>query len=142
MIQRLIVLQGRDISQNEVALRAGYKPMASIVSDNHKDINTFMVEVLYYESVDFFRKENNIGAGSGKQTLSNKEKCMMLIDSFDEGQLLNIAAMLQAARDAIDEALDDSFCNRLYEEYLNDPDPEKNESVSIQDLATELGISL
>ena len=105
-----------------------------------KDINTFMVEVLYYESVDFFRKENNIGAGSGKQTLSNKEKCMMLIDSFDEGQLLNIAAMLQAARDAVDEALDDSFCNRLYEEYLNDP--EKNESASIQDLATELGISL
>ena len=35
MIQRLIVLQGRDILQNEVALRAGYKPMASIVSDNH-----------------------------------------------------------------------------------------------------------
>jgi len=65
---------------------------------------------------------------------------MMLIDSFDEGQLLNIAAMLQAARDAVDEALDDSFCNRLYEEYLNDP--EKNESASIQDLATELGISL
>ena len=107
-----------------------------------KDVNTFMVEVLYYESVDFFRKENNIGAGRGKQTLSNKEKCMMLIDSFDEGQLLNIAAMLQAARDAIDEALDDSFCNRLYEEYLNDPAPEKNESVSIQDLAAELGISI
>ena len=107
-----------------------------------KDVNTFMVEVLYYESVDFFRKENNIGAGRGKQTLSNKEKCMMLIDSFDEGQLLNIAAMLQAARDAIDEALDDSFCNRLYEEYLNDPAPEKNESVRIQDLAAELGISI
>jgi len=78
----------------------------------------------------------------GNFVLSNREKCMMLIDTFDEGQLVNIAAMLQAARDAIDEALDDSFCNRLYEEYLNDPDPEKDESVSIQELAAELGIAL
>lgn len=74
--------------------------------------------------------------------MSNREKCLMLIDTFDEGELLNIAVMLQAARNAVDEALDDAFCNRLYEEYLKDPDPEKDESVSIQELAAELGIDL
>ena len=45
--------------------------------------------------------------------MSNREKCIAILDSFSEGQLANIAAMLQAAKDAISEAADDAFCNAL-----------------------------
>ncbi|MCR1906115.1 hypothetical protein [Intestinimonas butyriciproducens] len=72
--------------------------------------------------------------------MSNREKCIDILNSFSEGQLANIAAMLQAARDAISEAADDAFCNALYEEYKMDPD--RGQAVSLEDVAKELGVSL
>lgn len=72
--------------------------------------------------------------------MSNREKCIDILNSFSEGQLANIAAMLQAARDAISEAADDAFCNALYEEYKTDPD--RGQAVSLEDVAKELGVSL
>lgn len=72
--------------------------------------------------------------------MSNREKCIDILNSFSEGQLANIAAMLQAARDAISEAADDAFCNALYEEYKADPD--RGQAVSLEDVAKELGVSL
>jgi len=41
-----------------------------------------------------------------------------------------------------DESSDDVYCSKLYEDYLNDPDPEKKEAISLQDYAKELGIVL
>lgn len=72
--------------------------------------------------------------------MSNREKCIAILDSFSEGQLANIAAMLQAAKDAISEAADDAFCNALYEEYAENP--EKGQAVSLEDAAKVLGVSL
>ncbi len=72
--------------------------------------------------------------------MSNREKCIAILDSFSEGQLVNIAAMLQAAKDAISEATDDAFCNALYEEYKDDPD--KGQAVSLEDAAKALGVAL
>lgn len=72
--------------------------------------------------------------------MSNREKCIAILDSFSDGQLANIAAMLQAARDAISEATDDAFCNALYEEYKADPD--KGQAVSLEDAAKTLGVAL
>lgn len=72
-------------------------------------------------------------------TMSNREKCLALLESFNEVQLSNIAAMLQAARNAIDEAADDAFCNALYEEYKADPD--KGGAISLEDAARSLGIA-
>ncbi len=72
--------------------------------------------------------------------MSNREKCIALIDSFSEVQLANIAAMLQAARDAVSEAADDAFCASLYENYLKDPD--RGESISLEDAAAALGVQL
>lgn len=68
--------------------------------------------------------------------MSNKERCIAILDTFTEAQLANIAAMLQAAHDAIDEA----FCAALYENYQNDPD--KGEFISIEDAAAALGVEL
>lgn len=68
--------------------------------------------------------------------MSNKERCIAILDKFTEAQLANIAAMLQAAHDAIDDA----FCAALYENYQNDPD--KGEFISIEDAAAALGVEL
>jgi len=72
--------------------------------------------------------------------VSNREKCIAILDSFSEGQLANIAAMLQAAKDAITDAADDAFCNALYDEYKTDPD--KGQAISLEDAAKALGVSL
>ena len=72
--------------------------------------------------------------------MSNREKCIAIINSFSEAQLANIAAMLQAAHNAINEAADDAFCASLYEDYLADPD--RGEAVSLADAAAALGVEL
>lgn len=72
--------------------------------------------------------------------MSNKEICYKLLESFSESQLANIATMLKAASDAINEAADVSFCTSLYNEYLSDP--ERGESVSIEEAAAILGVQL
>ena len=72
--------------------------------------------------------------------MSNREKCIAILDSFNDSQLINIVAILQAARDAIAEASDDAFCNALYEEYKAEPD--KGEAVSLEDAAKLLGVTL
>lgn len=37
--------------------------------------------------------------------MSNREKCIAILDSFNEGQLANIAAMLQTVKKAIEDAM-------------------------------------
>ena len=72
--------------------------------------------------------------------ISNREKCIAIIDSFDEAQLGGIASILQAAKNAIEESIDDAFCLRLYEEYLRDED--NGETVGFEEAARMLGVSL
>jgi len=72
--------------------------------------------------------------------MSNREKCISILDSFNDNQLVNIAAMLQAAKDAISEAEDDAYCNALYKSYENDPD--KGQGISIEEAAKSLGVAL
>lgn len=74
--------------------------------------------------------------------MSNREKCIAIIDQIEESQLANIAAMLQAMKTAMDEAADDAYCMKLYQDYLNDPDAEKGEGIPLEDLARELGVEL
>ena len=72
--------------------------------------------------------------------MSNREKCIAILDSFTDSQLVNIVAMLQAAKDATNDAADDAFCAALYKEYQADPD--KGQAVSIEDAAKMLGVAL
>lgn len=72
--------------------------------------------------------------------MSNREMCISILDSFSETQLVNIAAMLQAAKNAICEAEDDAFCEQLYRQYEADPD--KGQAVSLEEAARELGVEL
>ena len=72
--------------------------------------------------------------------MSNREKCIEIIDSLSEVELGNIATMLQAARNAIKEAADDAFCEALYQRYLQDPD--RGQGIPIEDAARQLGVEL
>lgn len=72
--------------------------------------------------------------------MSNREKCQSLLDSFSDLQLANIAVMLEAAKNAIEDAADDAFCRALYQEYEADPD--KGNPVSIEEAARQLGVVL
>lgn len=72
--------------------------------------------------------------------MSNRDKCIALLDSFSDSQLGNIVTMLQAAKDAITDAADDAYCNALYKEYQADPD--KGQAVSIEEAAKMLGVAL
>lgn len=71
--------------------------------------------------------------------MSNRDKCIAILDSFNDSQLVNIVAMLEAAKNAITDAADDAFCNALLKEYEADPD--KGEAMSIEDAAKMLGVA-
>lgn len=73
--------------------------------------------------------------------MSNKEKCLQLINTFDEQQLSTIASMIESFKAAIEEAADDAFCNQLYQNYLDDPDPHKHDTVSFDEALKECGLT-
>ncbi len=72
--------------------------------------------------------------------MSNREKCIGLLDGLTEEQLLRIIAVIQDAIDEMEEAEDDAFCERLYQEYLNDPDPEKDVLYTLEECKKEWGL--
>jgi hypothetical protein len=74
--------------------------------------------------------------------MSNRDLCITLINGIEEEKLANVAVMLQSIKNMIDESIDDVYCARLYEDYLNDPDPQKHKSISLEDYAKELGVAL
>ena len=74
--------------------------------------------------------------------MSNKELAINIIENIPESQMGYILNMLQNFQMALEDAADDAFCQRLYEDYLNDDDPEKNEGIEIEKFAEDLGISL
>ena len=67
--------------------------------------------------------------------MSNKERCLILLNDFSENQLADIAVMLEAARALTD---DDKFCRDLYESAEYD----KSDAIPLEDFAQSLGVSL
>ena len=50
--------------------------------------------------------------------------------------------MHEKERNLADEAADDAFCEKLYEDYLNDASPDKDEEITLEELAKREGIEL
>jgi hypothetical protein len=65
--------------------------------------------------------------------MTNREKCLVLIDKFSDEQLAKIAILLE-------EAADDAYCLSLCDDYLSNPD--KDEAMPLEDFAKSLGIAL
>lgn len=70
--------------------------------------------------------------------MSNKERILELLDSVPDYKIGYILAYVQGI--VADEETDDIFCQRMVENYENDPDPEKDESYSLEECMAEWGL--
>lgn len=68
--------------------------------------------------------------------MSNREKCVDLLNNVPDYKIGYVLAYLQGL--TADEEADDAFCERMYQNYLNDPD--KDESYSLEDCVKEWGL--
>lgn len=71
--------------------------------------------------------------------MSNRDKIIALLDSVPEYKMGYVLAYIQGI--TADEVNDDAFCQRMLENYENDPDPEKDKSYSLEDCMKEWGLS-
>lgn len=74
----------------------------------------------------------------GCKARSNKEKVVELLDSVPEYKMGYVLAYVQGI--TADEEADDIFCERMWENYKNDPDPEKDESKTLEECMKEWGL--
>ena len=70
--------------------------------------------------------------------MTNKERIIELLDSIPEYKIGYVLAYVQGM--AADEEADDIFCQRMLENYENDPDPEKDETYTLEECMQEWGI--
>ena len=63
--------------------------------------------------------------------MSNREKAMALLENVPDYKMGYVVAYLQGL--TADEEADDLYCQRLAENYRNDPDPEKDTEYSLED---------
>ncbi|MBQ8526759.1 MAG: hypothetical protein IJ460_08610 [Clostridia bacterium] len=74
--------------------------------------------------------------------MSDREKAISIIDSIPDSQVCYVLNMLQNFKAALDEAADDTFCEHLYADYIEDNDTQKDEGMPIEQFAESLGITL
>ena len=70
--------------------------------------------------------------------MSEKEHAAALLDAVPDYKMAYVIGYLQGL--VADEAADDAFCKKLYQDYLNDP--EHGDFVSFEDALKECGVSL
>ena len=73
--------------------------------------------------------------------MSEKEQAKMIIARLPDYKLPGLLLFLQGMQFS-DELEDDQFCEKLYQDYLDDPDPTKSETISLEDLAAQEGVEL
>jgi len=72
----------------------------------------------------------------------NCEMAINIINSLPDVQVDYVLNMLKIFSAAVEEASDMAFCEKLYTDYLNDTDPQKNDGMALEDFARQLGFSL
>lgn len=73
--------------------------------------------------------------------MSEREQAKQIIDRLPEYKIPSLLLFLQGIQ-FDDDIEDDLFCQKMYKDYLNDPDPEKHETITIEELAAREGIDL
>ena len=67
--------------------------------------------------------------------MSNRERVIDLLRSVPDYKMGYVLAYVQGI--TADEEADDAFCQRMVENYENDPDPEKDKGYSLEDCKRE-----
>ena len=73
--------------------------------------------------------------------VSERERAKQIIDQLPEYKIGNLLLFLRGMQFE-DDIEDEIYCQKLYEDYLNDPDPEKDEGITLEELAAREGIDL
>lgn len=73
--------------------------------------------------------------------MDKREQAKQIIDTLPEYKIDYILTFLKGVQ-FDDEIEDDLYCEKLVEDYLNNPDPQKHESITLEELAKREGISL
>lgn len=71
--------------------------------------------------------------------MSNRERIISLLDHVPEYKMGYILAYVQGI--TADEEADDAFCERMIQNYENDPDPEKDECETLEACKKEWGLA-
>lgn len=72
--------------------------------------------------------------------MSEKELALKLLDEVPAYKLGYVIAYLQGI--TADNAADDAFCEKLYEEYLATDEDEKNDFITLEEMAEISGVKL
>ena len=64
-----------------------------------------------------------------------------IIDKLPDYKIKDLLLFLQGMQFS-DEIEDDLYCEKLAEDYLDNPDPDKHDAISIEDFAMREGINL
>lgn len=70
--------------------------------------------------------------------MSNKEQIMKLLDKVPDYKMGYILAYVQGI--TADEENDDIFCERMVQNYLNDPNPEKDKGYTLEECRKMWGL--
>ncbi len=73
--------------------------------------------------------------------MSEREQAKQIIDSLPEYKIGNILLFLKGVQ-FDDDMEDDLYCEKLVQDYMDNPDSEKTETVTLEELAKREGISL
>ena len=71
--------------------------------------------------------------------MSNKEKVIALLDSVPEYKMGYLLAYVQGL--TADEEADHAYCEQLWQDYRNDPDPEKDQEYTLEACKREWGLA-
>ena len=73
--------------------------------------------------------------------MSEKEQVLQIINELPDYKMGRLLIFLQGMK-LDDDIEDDLYCEHLVEEYLDNDDPEKHETISLEDFARQEGIQL
>lgn len=71
--------------------------------------------------------------------MSNRERIISLLDNVPDYKMGYILAYVQGI--TADEEADDAFCQRMIENYENDPDSEKDKTYTLEECKREWGLA-
>ena len=71
--------------------------------------------------------------------LSNRERVIQMLDSVPDYKMGYVLAYIQGI--TADEEADDAFCQQMMDAYQNDPDPDKEETFTLDECKKEWGLA-
>lgn len=73
--------------------------------------------------------------------MNEREQAKLIIDKLPEYKISTLLMFLRGVA-FDDEMEDDLYCEKLVDDYMNDPDQGKHESITLEELAKREGITL